>query len=420
LEALVDMLDRAPGVAIIRDEILGWVSSMDQYRGGKGSDRQEYLSLWSAKTIKLDRKGADPIYRRFPVACVVGGIQPDLVGGLHHEAQKRDGFAERLLPIVPDTKPMPWTEETVSPGRFADVLAVYRALDALPLADLDSGEGNTVGIGVALSPEARRLYVAWFDENQALVARTQGMAAGFYSKLAAHVARFALILHALWNPTDPRVMVSAARMEDAIELGEFFRAHINRFLALLQMTAPGQFAGLSARIVRILRILPAETHNTTDNWVTRSELLHRLGNVKTDELTRALDALLATGTVDRRTRTTPTKPVEEWRLTPLPDNPDSPKYSHYSNYSPSEPVLAPTEGGNFELFEYFEPATDLTRPGVEAEAVSIAKQLETLTTHDLERYRADVARAAPGDPHASTDREALALFDAMRDATGAA
>src|SRR5215218_4913501 len=73
LEALIDMLDRAPGVAIIRDEILGWVSSMDQYRGGKGSDRQEYLSLWSAKTIKLDRKGADPIYRRFPVACVVGG-----------------------------------------------------------------------------------------------------------------------------------------------------------------------------------------------------------------------------------------------------------------------------------------------------------------------------------------------------------
>jgi Protein of unknown function (DUF3987) len=41
LEALVDMLDRAPGVAIIRDEILGWVSSMDRYRGGEGSDRQE-------------------------------------------------------------------------------------------------------------------------------------------------------------------------------------------------------------------------------------------------------------------------------------------------------------------------------------------------------------------------------------------
>jgi hypothetical protein len=354
LEALVDMLDRAPGVAIIRDEILGWVSSMDQYRGGKGSDRQEYLSLWSAKTIKLDRKGAEPIYRRFPVACVVGGIQPDLVGGLHHVAQKRDGFVERLLPIVPDVSPMPWAEETISPARYTEVLAVFRALDALPGADLDA-PSNAIGIGVALSPEARRVYVEWFNENQILIVRANGIGAGFYSKLPAHVARLALILHALWNPEDPRVMLSAERMLDAIELGEFFRAHISRFLALLQSTMPTQFAGLSARIVRILRILPTDSGDAAGGWVTRSDLLHRLGNVKTDELTVALDALLVAGTVDRRTRTTPTKPVEEWRLRSTSDLSTGSKYSNSSTYSPSEPSPSHSGGGNFESFEYFEP-----------------------------------------------------------------
>jgi hypothetical protein len=353
LEALIAMFDRAPGVAIIRDEILGWVSSMDQYRGGKGSDRQEYLSLWSAKTIKLDRKGADPIYRRFPVACVVGGIQPDLVAGLHHEAQKRDGFVERLLPIVPDVAPMPWTEETVSPGRYTDVVAVYRALDALNAADLDV-EGTAVGVGVALSAEARRLYVEWFNENQTLVVKAHGLAAGFYSKLPAHVARLALILHALWNPDDPRVMISGERMQDAIEVGEFFRAHISRFLALLQATAPTQFAGLSARIVRILRILPMDRGDVADGWVTRSDLLHGLGNVKTDELTTALDGLHAAGTIERRTRSTATKPVEEWRLTPVFENSDDWKYSNNSNYSTSGPVQDPNNGGNFESCEYFE------------------------------------------------------------------
>jgi hypothetical protein len=45
LEALVGMLSNSPGVAILRDEILSWVTSLDQYRGGKGSDRQQYLSL---------------------------------------------------------------------------------------------------------------------------------------------------------------------------------------------------------------------------------------------------------------------------------------------------------------------------------------------------------------------------------------
>ena len=43
------MLAGAPGVAVIRDEISGWVSAMDQYKGGKGSDRQQYLSFGPRK-----------------------------------------------------------------------------------------------------------------------------------------------------------------------------------------------------------------------------------------------------------------------------------------------------------------------------------------------------------------------------------
>ncbi len=87
-----------------------------------------------------------------------------------------------------------------------------------------------------------------------LIGKANGLAPGFYSKLPTHVARIKLILHALWNPEDPRTMVSGERMQDAIELGEFFRAHISSFIVLLRSTAPTQFAGLSARIVRILGI----------------------------------------------------------------------------------------------------------------------------------------------------------------------
>jgi len=164
-----------------------------------------------------------------------------------------------------------------------------------------------------------------------------------------------LILHALWNPEDPRQMVSGERMQDAIELGEFFRAHISRFLALLQSTAPTQFAGLSARIIRILRILPEDRGSTGDAWVTRSDLLHRLGNIKTDELTTALDGLHAAGTIEHRTRPTTTKPVEEWRLAPVCESADGWKYSNNSNNSTPKSVPQPDNGGNFESFEYFQP-----------------------------------------------------------------
>src|SRR5439155_21149634 len=46
-EALVPMLRDAKGILLFRDELVAWVKSMDQYRGGKGADRQNFLSAWS-------------------------------------------------------------------------------------------------------------------------------------------------------------------------------------------------------------------------------------------------------------------------------------------------------------------------------------------------------------------------------------
>ncbi|MDP9362639.1 MAG: YfjI family protein, partial [Chloroflexota bacterium] len=320
IEALVGMLERSPGVAIVRDEILSWVRSMDQYRGGKGSDRQEFLSLWSSSTIKADRKGGEPVYRPFPVACVVGGIQPDFVAELHDDANRRDGFVERLLPVVLDLGAARWTEETVDPARFGDVLGVFEALDRLPPADLDGDPAASVGIGVRLHPEARALWTEWFDENAGLVERASGLATGFSRKLPAHVARLALILHALWNPSDPRPMVSAERMADAIELGEFFRAHVGRLLPLLGSAGDSRSAGLSTRILRILRNPEASEEAGGAAWVTRSTILNQLRNVKAEELSCALFALRDAGRVESATRPTSTKPVELWRLSRREDS----------------------------------------------------------------------------------------------------
>jgi hypothetical protein len=309
VEALAGMLAGAPGVAIIRDEISGWVAAMDQYKGGKGSDRQQFLSLWSAQTLKVDRKGSGgSVYVPKPVVCVVGGIQPDLVGTLHDAARRRDGFVERVLPLVPDVEPALWTDAAPSTELYRDVQAVFEALDRLERTD--------DGYGVNLSPEALESWKAWVDENAGLVKAADGLAEGFYAKLPAHVARFALILHALWNPHDPRPMLNAARMEDAIELGEFFRAHIGRFLALLNASAPASFAGLATRIERILR-----TADNDGGWIARAEIYRRLGNITADELTAALDRLVETGKVERRIGVSATKRPEQYRLS-------SSQYSH--------------------------------------------------------------------------------------------
>jgi hypothetical protein len=194
-------------------------------------------------------------------------------------------------------------------------------------------------------------------------------------------------------------MVSAERMEDAIELGEFHRAHIGRFLALLKTSAPSCHAGLRARIVRILRMAQGENN---DGWVSRSDLLRRLGNVKTDDLTAALTGATDAGIVEKRINPTTTKPSEEWRLTPESDHDNGSKYSNYSHYSPQD---APESGESSK--------TSNTSNGVEKEIERVASILRTFTAQDLAGFRVEVAAASDDDTNADIDRAALALLDAM-------
>lgn len=352
VEALAGMLGHNPGVAVIRDEISGWVAAMDQYRSGKGSDRQQYLSLWSGQTLKVDRKGDGSLYVPEPVTCVLGGIQPDLAGTLHDATKGRDGFVERILPVVPNVGPAIWTDEAPSTEQYCNVLDVFRALDAFAYPTTVSETGLSRGYGVNLSREARADYIAWHGENAQLVADAEGLAKGFYSKLPAHVARLALILHALWNPDDPSIMVSGERMHDAIELGEFFRAHIGRFLALLRSSAPKGAAGLKSRILRIMR-----TPNEEGGWVARSIIYRGLRNVPAEILSDALDGLTAAGAIERRTIPTASRPIEQYRFARF-------AYSHYSHYSdsPSTEMAAihPNGGDNANNANdnsYFEEAT---------------------------------------------------------------
>jgi hypothetical protein len=309
---------------------------MDQYRGGKGADRQQYLSLWSGQAIKADRKTGESVYARHPVACVVGGIQPDLAGDLHDAAQRRDGFVERILPIVPDVGIASWTDDAPSPGQYQDVLALFESLDRLALAtDTSEEDEHAAGIGVSLAPEAQAQFVSWHNENAALMGASDGLAAGFFAKLPAHVARFALILHALWNPSDPHAPVAIERMRDAIELGEFSRAHIARFLALLDAATPPASAGVQTRIMRIIGNRNPLKGN---GWVSRSDIYRGLRNVSAETLTDALTRLVEAEKIERRIDPGTTKPAEYYRVlishysqNPDPDSPPPRDDSHYSH-----------------------------------------------------------------------------------------
>src|SRR5262249_11265439 len=167
--------------------------------------------------LKIDRKTADTIFVPHPVICVVGGVQPEMLGALADEAGRRDGFIERILWSYPDTSPARWSDLIVPDATRTAVVELFRRLRlherCLPLT---------------LDPAAKAAFVKWHDMNAHRQEGSKGLAQGVCAKLPMHAGRLALVLRALADP-DAREL-DRPTMEAAIELTEYFRGHADRVI----------------------------------------------------------------------------------------------------------------------------------------------------------------------------------------------
>ena len=302
-EAIAEMLTYSAGLVLIRDELVGWVKLFDAYRAGRGGDRQNWLSLWSAASLKVDRKTADPIYVPNPVVCVCGGIQPDVLPQLAQEAGRRDGFIERILWAYPETKTSLWTESTVPQGTKDAAVELFRKLRQ------DNQQT------VTLSAPATALWVPWYNSNAKLVEGAVGLIAGVYAKLPNQAARIAPILHCLSHPNSPSGMpVDATTMSAALELAEYFRGHAIKTMPHFGIAAIAPSGGLAVRARAVLR-------KAAPTWVDRTQLHIQLGGHATAaDLDQAVSDLKSLGLAEDRTVSAGPaggRPSEQWRAKPI-------------------------------------------------------------------------------------------------------
>ena len=226
MEAVAPLLKTTPGIVYEADEIVAWVQRMNQYR--KGGDRQQYMMIHSGEPIKVNRKSQDTIFIERPVVGVCGGVQPDVLTSLKGDVAGDDGFVYRYLPVVPRVGPKKWNTNSISTDAYANVARLFRDVDRLPFVGED-GEP----LALTLGEEATAVFAEWSDRNSLEAWRLGGAVRGFYVKLEAHVARFVLILHVAENPSLASTVVGAETVHRAIRIGEFFRAHIHRFIRLM-------------------------------------------------------------------------------------------------------------------------------------------------------------------------------------------
>jgi hypothetical protein len=241
VEAVGKILARDPrGILLIRDELTAWVNAMNQYRSGKGDDREFYLSAWSGSPIKADRMNEEEQPRLVfdPCVSILGAIPPGKLAVLDAGNDGEDGFVHRILFAYPRrlaSRSWDWdglTEKATKPWDEA-VEQLYG------LAMVEDDEGNPAPKVLRLAEEARPIWKAWYDGH---VAKAEApdldeLHRAAAPKAVAHAARLALIVHLLRHACEKDVSgdeVDAESLGRGLKLIEYFESHRETVYARLR------------------------------------------------------------------------------------------------------------------------------------------------------------------------------------------
>lgn len=242
--------DNPRGLILAMDELAGFFSSFDKYRGG-GGDEQRWLSIYDAGSIKVDRAGGGAgggsrtILVPQAAVSVVGTIQPSvLVQHVGSADRKGSGMAARFLIGEPVAVASRWTDETIAPEVVDDYGRVVRGL-------LDLSHDPAQPRELRLSKEARQAFIAYHDENAAnthLAATGEDHAlAACLSKLRSVAVRAALVLTlaraAEQGLAEVAEVIGEGDMLGGIRIARWFEAEAVRIYARWDSQSAAREAG---------------------------------------------------------------------------------------------------------------------------------------------------------------------------------
>lgn len=207
-EALRNILSERPrGVLMVKDELIGLVAGMNQYKGGQGDDSQFYLSAWSGASEPVDRAGATgkgPTFVPNPFLSIVGAMTTDKLSSLRGDSGKRkaddDGWIDRFLFAWPEPYPADeerWAEVSVqSRAGWATVLGRLLRLEMVD----ECQDGMVVGkcpYLLRLDESGREAFTEFTRENAREIndPRFPPHLKGPWAKLRGYCMRISLILH---------------------------------------------------------------------------------------------------------------------------------------------------------------------------------------------------------------------------------
>ena len=239
IEALADVFEADPrGTLIHNDELAGLILGLNQFKTGKGNDRQHILKLYDAGCWKIDRKKAGSRFISNTGASIIGGIQPKVLPKVFSSDSFEDGLLPRFIILQVEDKPVKFSRETVNKeyrNYWEDLLNYCLNI---PL------ELNVDGCQFAelrLNDEALDIFEAFYNEYVAISPYLGERARAFITKLIAYCLKFAGVLHVLRaysEGSEVNTEIDAEIMVSAIKLTKYFAGQAISMLKIYDGSQP--------------------------------------------------------------------------------------------------------------------------------------------------------------------------------------
>jgi hypothetical protein len=223
---------------LVRDELGGWIGSFQRYRN-KGSDLPFWLEVFRAGPYLYDRKTGDKRRIYIPRAAVsnCGSITPGALRNVLTAEHLDHGLGARLLLAMPPRKEKHWSEACIPEdikNAYEDLLVKLLALDGD-----QNDQGDLIPAKVNLNPDAKALWIPFYNSWAQATAASEGDLASAFSKLEGIAARFALLHHTVTEVIagrDGRADIRPESVEAGVILARWFGNEDRRIYATLSET----------------------------------------------------------------------------------------------------------------------------------------------------------------------------------------
>ena len=262
-EALRDRVSLQPqkGMLLLFDELSAETSTRNQYRGGKGADKQDYLTRYDGYMRAEIRGKGEVVSESQPIQLpILGGIQPGVLAKLLGDNQDMAGeFARLTIAIQPDS-PMFVGDDQPSLHINDLLVGFYEKLAGLPILNLK------------LSPDAKKAFIKIHDALERQRCKEEHPAIkGALSKIIGQIGRYAGIFHSLGmveNNLSLSEEVSLETLNLAIEFARWQMAQIR--------TLYSQSDGLTGLLLKIMQI------SSRKGWIKSRDVVQ---SIRTQKLT---------------------------------------------------------------------------------------------------------------------------------------